>query len=128
MISPSCTAPNLSEKGYLTFNRVVFRDDQGGDERNLSPLNSEAFQDFARRYQDRYGGSPLDVGDTGVFAAYAYDATVILVQAIEQVAVVDADGSMVIGRQALAEAVRATPAYPGITGVISFSEVGDRVP
>jgi branched-chain amino acid transport system substrate-binding protein len=64
----------------------------------------------------------------GVYAAYAYDAASILIRAIEQVAVVDASGSLVIGRQALANAVRATSDYPGVTGVVIFDGWGDRLP
>jgi len=60
MISPSCTGPDLSGPGYQVFNRVQFREDQGGDERNLQPVNTDVYQDFARRYQERYGHSLLD--------------------------------------------------------------------
>jgi ABC-type branched-subunit amino acid transport system substrate-binding protein len=127
MISPSCTGVDLSQLGYQIFNRVMVRDDQGGDERNLQPVNTDVYQDFAHRYQNRYGQSLLDE-EWGVIAAYAYDATVILIRAIERVAVVDEAGNLLIGRQALANAVRATPGYQGITGVISFDSQGDRLP
>jgi len=127
MISPSCTAPNLSEPGYQVFNRVAIRDDQGGDERNMQLANTSVYQDFARRYRSRYG-QPLGSEGVDVFAAYAYDAASILIRAIKQVAVVDASGNLVIGRQALANAVRATSGYQGITGAISFDGKGDRLP
>jgi ABC-type branched-subunit amino acid transport system substrate-binding protein len=127
MISPSCTSPDLSGLGYQVFNRVAIRDDQGGDERNRQVVNTDPYQDFARRYQSRYGQS-LDSTESGFFAAYAYDATAILIQAIEQVAVVDEAGDLIIGRQALARAVRATSGYQGVTGVISFDGQGDRLP
>jgi ABC-type branched-subunit amino acid transport system substrate-binding protein/Tol biopolymer transport system component len=127
MISPSCTGPDLSGPGYQIFNRVAIREDQGGDERNMQPVNTGVYQDFARRYQERYGQS-LDSEELAVYAAYAYDATGILLRAIEQVAIVDPSGSLVIGRQALANAVRATPGHQGVTGLISFDERGDRVP
>jgi len=127
MISPSCTGPDLSGPSYRVFNRVAIRDDQGGDERNRQVVNSDVYQDFARRYQDRYGQS-LDSTEVDFFAAYAYDATVILIKAIELVAVVDETGNLVIGRQALANAMRATPGHPGVTGVISFDDRGDRLP
>jgi branched-chain amino acid transport system substrate-binding protein len=105
----------------------MVRDDQGGDERNRQPINTDAYQDFARRYQSRYGQSLLDE-EWGVIVAYAYDAAGIFLQAIEQVAVVDASGNLVVGRQALANAVRATSGYQGVTGVISFDDQGDRLP
>jgi len=127
MISPSCTSPDLSGPGYQVFNRVAIRDDQGGDERNMQPVNTDVYQDFAHRYQSRYGQS-LDSVELGFYTAYAYDATVILIKAIGQVAVVDGAGNLVIGRQALANAVRATPGHQGVTGVISFDGRGDRLP
>ena len=127
MISPSCTGPDLSGPGFQVFNRVMVREDQGGDERNLQLVNTDVYRDFARRYQERYGHSLLDE-EWGVIAAYAYDATVILIRALERVAVVDGAGNLVIGRQALANAVRATPGHKGVTGIISFDERGDRVP
>jgi len=127
MISPSCTGPNLSGPGYQIFNRVMVRDDQGGDERNLQPVSTDIYQDFAHRYQSRYGQSLLDE-EWGVVAAYAYDAASILIKAIELVSVVDEAGNLVIGRQALANAVRATPGHPGVTGLISFDDRGDRLP
>jgi len=127
MISPSCTNPELSKSGYRVFNRVMVRDDQGGEERNPQVVNTDPYQDFARRYQSRYGQS-LDGIESGFCAAYAYDATTILIQAIEQVAVVDEAGNLVIGREALANAVRATAGHPGVTGSISFDGKGDRLP
>ncbi len=127
MISPSCTGPDVSAPGYQVFNRVAIRDDQGGDARNAQVVNTGVYQDFARRYQSRYG-QPLGSEGLDILAAYAYDAAGILIRAIEQVAVVDASGNLVIGRQALANAVRATSGYQGVTGAISFDGKGDRLP
>jgi len=126
-ISPSCTAPRLSGQGYEVFNRVAIQDEQGGDERNRQVINTDSYRDFDRRYQERYG-QPLDSAGSGYYAAYAYDATVVLIQAIERAAVVDEAGNLVIGRQALARAVRATPDYVGLTGGIRFDDKGDRLP
>jgi len=127
MISPSCTGPDLSGPGFQVFNRVAIREDQGGDERHLQLINTDVYQDFIRRYQSRYGQSPDNV-ELGFYAAFAYDAASILLRAIEPVAVVDGAGNLIIGRQALANAVRATPGHPGVTGVISFDDKGDRLP
>jgi ABC-type branched-subunit amino acid transport system substrate-binding protein len=127
MISPSCTGPDLSAQGYQVFNRVMIRDDQGGDERNEQIINTQVYQDFSLQYQRRFGQS-LDSVDLSFVAAYAYDAASILLEAIERTAVVDASGSLIVGRQALIKAVRATPGYRGITGIIRFDDRGDRVP
>ncbi len=126
MISPSCGAPDLSEHGYQIFNRVIFRDDQGGAERTEEVANTAPFDMFSRRYQGRYG-QPLEDIDGGVLAAYAYDATVVLIRSIKQVAEVDETGNLIIDRQALARAVRATADYDGVTGTISFDDKGDRL-
>jgi ABC-type branched-subunit amino acid transport system substrate-binding protein len=109
------------------FNRVVYQEDQGGDTRNRQVVTTDAYQDFARRYQERYAQS-LEGADLGFYAAYAYDATAVLIHAIQQVAVVDAAGNLVVGRQAMADAVRSTSGYPGITGAISLDAQGDRLP
>ncbi|MBN1429477.1 MAG: branched-chain amino acid ABC transporter substrate-binding protein [Anaerolineae bacterium] len=54
----------------------------------------------------------------------SYDAASIILQAADSVAIVDADGNLVIGRKALAEAIRAMQ-YSGITGQLAFTETGD---
>lgn len=54
----------------------------------------------------------------GPFGEHGYDAINILMDAIEKVAVVDADGTLHIGRQALRDAVAATSGFEGITGTL----------
>jgi Tol biopolymer transport system component len=127
LISPSCTGTDLSTPGYAVFNRVMLRDDQGSDERNREIVTTDPYRDFAARYEERYGQA-LDGEDLGSSAAYAYDAASILLSAIAKVAVVDSSGALIVGRQSLAEAVRSTPGYPGVTGIIHFDVRGDRLP
>jgi hypothetical protein len=43
-----------------------------------------------------YGSVPAGENGSGFYAAYAYDAAGILIQAIKEVAVVDAAGNLVI--------------------------------
>jgi len=45
--------------------------------------------------------------------------------AIEQVAVVDADGTVHIGRQALRDALYGTTGFAGLTGTLACDENGD---
>jgi Tol biopolymer transport system component len=127
VISPSCTQPDLSDRGFAVFNRVVVRDDLGGEERNRAIVTTDRFREFAARYEERYD-QRLDAEGAGIYAAYAHDAAATLLSAIAKVAVVDDAGTLIVGRQALAEAVRATPGQRGVTGLIRFDERGDRVP
>jgi ABC-type branched-subunit amino acid transport system substrate-binding protein len=127
MISPSCTVTDLSALGYVVFNRVMMREDQGGDERNRQVVATDSYRAFATRYEERYGQT-LDSEGLGFSAAYAYDAAATLLSAIAEVAVVDSSGALVVGRHSLAVAVRGTPGYPGVTGIIHFDERGDRLP
>jgi branched-chain amino acid transport system substrate-binding protein len=60
-----------------------------------------------------------------VFHAHAFDAMNMIIQAIEEVAVENADGSLTIDREALRDAFFAFEAYPGITGSLTCNETGD---
>lgn len=80
----------------------------------------DAYQEFLTKWAERYGGSP-----PSGFHAHAYDATMILLNAIQSVAIQEEDGTLHIGRQALRDAVAATSNYPGLTGVLSCSQYGD---
>lgn len=75
---------------------------------------------FIEKHQAKYGGSTLST-----FHAHAYDAANILFAALEQVAVVEADGTVYVPRQALRDAVYATKDFNGITGTLSCSPSGD---
>jgi branched-chain amino acid transport system substrate-binding protein len=75
---------------------------------------------FIAKHTAKYGGSTLST-----FHAHAYDATNILFAALTKVAVVDADGTIHVGRQALRDAVYATKDFKGITGNLTCSPYGD---
>lgn len=62
-----------------------------------------------------------------VFGPATYDAVRVLTEALKKVAKVNADGDLVIGRKALADAVRQVK-IDGVTGGISFDNTGDRPP
>ncbi len=76
-----------------------------------------AYQDFLTKHQKKYGEKPASV-----FHAHAYDATNLLLAAIEKVAVQDPDGTLHIGRQALRDAVQATQGFKGLTGTLTCNE------
>jgi branched-chain amino acid transport system substrate-binding protein len=73
--------------------------------------------DFLSQYEDMHGELP-----PGPFGEHAHDGFRILLNAIEAVAVVDDDGTLHIGRQALRDAVTATVGFQGITGVLSCDD------
>ena len=75
---------------------------------------------FVDKYRTKYGTAPLSI-----FHAHAYDAASIIFAAIKNVAVVDADNTLHIGRLALRSAIYATSNFPGITGTLTCSQYGD---
>ncbi|HSK94276.1 MAG TPA: branched-chain amino acid ABC transporter substrate-binding protein [Candidatus Angelobacter sp.] len=60
-----------------------------------------------------------------VFHAHAYDAATMIFDAIEEVATVEDDGTIHIGRQALRDALFATSGFEGITGSLTCNATGD---
>jgi branched-chain amino acid transport system substrate-binding protein len=75
---------------------------------------------FVEKHNAKYGGAPLSI-----FHAHAYDATNIIFAALEKVAVIEADGTIYVPRQALRDAIYATKDFPGITGTLTCSASGD---
>lgn len=83
-------------------------------------LSSEDYSAFLAEWDEEFGGAP-----PSGFHAHAHDAANILLDAIEAVAVEMEGGSVVIGRQALRDAVSATEGHAGLTGVLTCNETGD---
>jgi branched-chain amino acid transport system substrate-binding protein len=80
----------------------------------------EAYVEFLAKWEEIIGGVP-----PSGFHAHAYDATNLLLNAIEAVAVDSGDGTLVIGRQALRDALDAVEGYVGLTGTLACGETGD---
>ncbi|MEK7328889.1 MAG: branched-chain amino acid ABC transporter substrate-binding protein [Chloroflexota bacterium] len=78
------------------------------------------YQDFLAKHTTKYGGAPLSV-----FHAHAYDATNILLNAIEKVAVTGPDGTIYVPKKALRDAIYATKDHQGLTGTLSCGQYGD---
>ena len=87
---------------------------------DLAFSNTFYQDEFLPMYEADYGSAP-----TAPFHAHAFDATNMLLNAIEAVAQQDADGNLLIGRQALRDALYATSGYEGITGSLTCTEFGD---
>jgi branched-chain amino acid transport system substrate-binding protein len=79
-----------------------------------------AYDALASRFEARYGQAP-----TQVYFAHSHDAVNMLLNALEAVAVVDADGTLHIGRQALRHALYATSGHEGLTGSLTCDAYGD---
>jgi branched-chain amino acid transport system substrate-binding protein len=84
-------------------------------------LEGLEYQSFVTKYVENYGAAP---GDTP-YHAHVYDATNLLLNAIQIVAIEEADGTLHIGRQALRDALYATSGYEGLTGKLGCDEYGD---
>ncbi len=76
---------------------------------------------FLPKYKEISGES----APISVFHAHAFDAANMIFNAIEKVAITDADGNLYIPRTALKDAFLATSGYAGITGTLTCNTDGD---
>jgi branched-chain amino acid transport system substrate-binding protein len=77
------------------------------------------YKDFLKKHQKKYGEKPI-----APFHGHAYDATMMILTAIDKVAVKEG-GNLVIGRKALRDALLATSTMQGLTGTITCDQYGD---
>jgi branched-chain amino acid transport system substrate-binding protein len=87
--------------------------------RGPKPVDTSLFDKFAAAHKTEFGTAP------GQFGEQTYDAVMIVLAAIEKVGTVDASGNLVIDKDQLIAAMRATD-YTGPSGSIQFNDVGDR--
>ncbi|NJN68804.1 MAG: branched-chain amino acid ABC transporter substrate-binding protein [Chloroflexaceae bacterium] len=83
-------------------------------------LLGAAYQEFLKKHEEKYNEPPLST-----YHANAYDATMLIAHAVEDVAVEAEDGTLYIPRQALRDALYATRNYQGLTGNLTCDENGD---
>ena len=86
---------------------------------NVNGATGRSGDELTAAYQEKYGESP-----TSAYLAHAYDATTILLRAIEEAAVDEGD-ALYIDRAKLREALGSTVGFGGIIGAISCDEFGD---
>jgi branched-chain amino acid transport system substrate-binding protein len=89
-----------------------------------SPDTSKYDQTALTKFHDEYKAL-AGVDFLAPFHAQAYDATNMVLAAIQKVAVKNADGSLTIDRKALRDAVYATKDFKGITGTLTCNASGD---
>jgi branched-chain amino acid transport system substrate-binding protein len=78
------------------------------------------YETFKERYQEMYGTDTLSV-----FHAHAFDASNMIFDCIEEVAVEEDDGTIHIGRQDMRTCLYDTEGFQGITGTLTCDEFGD---
>ena len=77
------------------------------------------YQDFLDKHMEKYGENTL-----APFHAHAYDAAMLIFEAVEKVAVQDGD-SLFVPKKALRDALFATSGHVGLTGNLTCNEYGD---
>jgi branched-chain amino acid transport system substrate-binding protein len=78
------------------------------------------YQSFLDKHMKKYGEKPI-----APFHAHAYDATMMVLNAISKVSVKGTDGNLYIGRKALRDTLYATKGLKGLTGTINCDQYGD---
>jgi branched-chain amino acid transport system substrate-binding protein len=78
------------------------------------------YQRLLGLYWSRFGEKP-----TAFYHAHAYDAARLIFAAIERSALVEPDGALHIGRQALRDALYAIRDFQGLTGTLTCQPNGD---
>ncbi len=83
-------------------------------------LFGDQYPAFLDRHEAKYGEKTL-----APFHAHAYDAAMLIFQAINEVALDAGGGKLLIPRKAMLDALYATSGYEGLTGNLSCSADGD---
>lgn len=83
-------------------------------------LEGPAYDNFLNKWEEQFNNTP-----PSGFHAFAYDATDILLNVIQNTAQLSPDGTLTIGRQALRDAVTNINSYEGISGSITCNQWGD---
>jgi branched-chain amino acid transport system substrate-binding protein len=83
-------------------------------------VSGATYDDFLAKWESQIGGVP-----PSGFHAFAYDCTVMLLDAITAASQEGSDGTLLIGRQAIRDAMAATSNFSGLTGQLSCGATGD---
>jgi len=120
-ITGSATNDSLPSFGPTVFNRTAVDDDDGfgGWYATVSSLPADVA--WRQAYTLEFGSAPT------AFADLYYDAASLLIRNLQQVSSID-DGSLVINRSALAQAVRNTTKFQGVSCTVTLDPAtGNRV-
>ncbi len=86
---------------------------------NVNATTGKSVEDVLAAYTAAYGGFPITP-----YWAHSYDATTLLLNAIEIVAGED-DGKLYVDRAALRRELHATSGFQGLIGMLNCDEFGD---
>ena len=127
LISQAANTPGLEDAVMMTADgsfSATFAQNTGeaaaGTYMTGPHVSGEAYDAFLEMWADEQPGG-TDAPPSG-FHAHAYDATNLLLDAVEAVAMEMDDGTLVIGRQALRDAMAAVEDYDGLTGTLTCQE------
>ena len=110
----------MGADGLLSDTFVVIPETEGMYFSGPATPEGGAYDEFVTKYEEKAGTLPIQA-----FHAHAYDATTILLNAIEAVAVQDDDGTLHIDREALRNKVAETSGFEGLTGTLTCDDFGD---
>ncbi len=83
-------------------------------------VTDPAYETFLNQWQLKYNAAP-----TGLYHAHAYDAANLLLDTVTAVAQIGSNNTLLIGRQALRDALSSTAGYKGLTGALNCQNFGE---
>jgi branched-chain amino acid transport system substrate-binding protein len=112
-------ATMMAADGVLSDTFVVIPATEGMYFSGPAQPTGSTYEEFVAKYEEANGERPIQA-----FHAHAYDAVTILLTLIEQVGQ-DQDGTLVIDREALRNALYEVEGFEGLTGTLTCDEFGD---
>ncbi len=116
-------ADGLLNTSYLALSQTEGMYFSGPDTRfgeNVNESTGKSANDFLAAYERDYGEPPA-----APFWAHGYDATTMLLDAIEAASYISEDGSLMVDRQGVREYLDNIEDYQGLIGLISCDDFGD---
>ncbi|WP_419842874.1 branched-chain amino acid ABC transporter substrate-binding protein [Candidatus Poriferisodalis sp.] len=116
-------ADGLLNTNYLARAQTADMYFSGPDTRfgeNENESTGRTAQEFLATYEERWGEAPA-----AAFWAHGYDATTLLLDAIEAASWVDSDGNLNVDRQGIRDHLNGVEGYGGMIGTISCDDFGD---
>lgn len=115
----------FSDDGVYTqdYLQLAGKDAEGSYVSFVSTKGDEtALKEFAAEFEKTFN---VKYDDYAPYQGHGYDAANVIMDALDKVATVNANGELVIDREALIKAVRATKDFKGLTGTLTCDAKGD---